>query len=203
MFLGFLKRFKASAPVRVVASTRNMNRIANILEDIQGVGLRIVKRTDAEGRGWLIINDGSSDVTLPEDAEKERRAALSSGIGGFPNGNKWTWGISYSGDVVTIYNPKVVTGYTVAYPADPTPLQITANNYWLYYKFTIADSTGVLKSAATVPDSTATYVYVPLYRIQWADAVVGPPAVAAHITGWDRDRAHDSMAMATCEIVFG
>ena len=114
------------------------------------------------------------------------------GSSDFPNGDKWTWGISYSGDVVTIYNPKVVTGFAVVYPADPTPLTITVNNYWLYYKFTIADSTGVLESAATVPDSTAALVYVPLYRIQLVDT---EGTVDAHITGWDRDRAHDSMAI--------
>ena len=141
------------------------------------------------------VNWSGGVPTIVVDAPYFSKTA--GGSSDFPNGDKWTWGISYSGDVVTIYNPKVVTGFAVVYPEDPTPLQIEANNYWLYYKFTIADSTGVLESAATVPDSTATYVYVPLYRIQWVDTA---GEVAAHITGWDRDRAHDAMALQTVEI---
>ena len=58
---GFLMRFLPGDPVAKVCDTRNLNRIANILEDMTGVGIRIEKPTDAEGRGWKLINDGSSD----------------------------------------------------------------------------------------------------------------------------------------------
>jgi hypothetical protein len=52
------------------------NRIANILQDIQGVGLRIVKPTDQEGRGWRIINDGTSDILPPLYTPPEGRASV-------------------------------------------------------------------------------------------------------------------------------
>jgi len=61
----FLKRFTAGQPVAAVCSVSNLNRIANILEDIQGVGCRIEKPTNAEGHGWQIVIDGTSDITPP------------------------------------------------------------------------------------------------------------------------------------------
>jgi len=41
------------------------NRVANVLQDVQGIGCRWYKPTDQEGRGWRVIFDGSSDVQLP------------------------------------------------------------------------------------------------------------------------------------------
>jgi len=41
------------------------NRIANILKDIEGIGCHVSKPTNADGRGWMIVNDGRSDVPLP------------------------------------------------------------------------------------------------------------------------------------------
>lgn len=63
---GWLRtNFKKGDPIRIVADSRQQNRIANILTHIQGVGCRIIKDTTQEGRGWFIIVDGSSDVDLP------------------------------------------------------------------------------------------------------------------------------------------
>ncbi len=43
---GFLKRFRSGMPVSQVVDTENLNRIANILEDIEGYnGIRIEKPT--------------------------------------------------------------------------------------------------------------------------------------------------------------
>lgn len=63
MILNWLQTFKAGDPVRKVCSVRNMNRIANILNNIEGIGCRIVKNTTAEGRDWKIVVDGGTDVT--------------------------------------------------------------------------------------------------------------------------------------------
>ena len=65
--LHFLERFVSGDPVAKTAAARQQNRVANILEDIQGVGCRIDKPTNREGKGWRIICDGTSDVTLPPD----------------------------------------------------------------------------------------------------------------------------------------
>lgn len=50
-------------PVRDVANVTDHNRVANILNDIQGVGCRIEKPVNGNGRGWkIIVGDGSSDI---------------------------------------------------------------------------------------------------------------------------------------------
>lgn len=54
-------------PVRAVANATQANRIANILNGIEGVGCRIHKPTNAEGHGWKIIVDGSTDIVPPND----------------------------------------------------------------------------------------------------------------------------------------
>jgi hypothetical protein len=62
MIINWLRTWLPETPLRLVANVRQMNRIANILNNIQGVNCRIEKPTNAEGKGWLIIVDGSSDV---------------------------------------------------------------------------------------------------------------------------------------------
>lgn len=56
--------FAPEEPLRKVSNVKQRNRIANILADIRGIGCRISKPTNAEGSGWAIIVDGSSDVPL-------------------------------------------------------------------------------------------------------------------------------------------
>jgi hypothetical protein len=64
--INWLQRFKGGDPVRKTAGATHQNRISNILNDMRGVGCRVVKPTNAEGRNWKIIVDGSSDEELPE-----------------------------------------------------------------------------------------------------------------------------------------
>ena len=68
--VGFLRNtFRAGMPLRIVANHRQQNRIANILSDIVGVGCRIEKPINAEGRGWRIVIDGTSDEEYPDGSE--------------------------------------------------------------------------------------------------------------------------------------
>lgn len=60
----WLKRFVPGDPVSKVCDTRNLNRIANVLEDIDvigrnGIDATINKPTEAEGLGWMIVVDGA------------------------------------------------------------------------------------------------------------------------------------------------
>jgi hypothetical protein len=57
--------FKAGDSPIAFCSARQHNRVANILQDLQGIGCRIDKPLDAEGRGWRIVIDGSSDIPPP------------------------------------------------------------------------------------------------------------------------------------------
>jgi hypothetical protein len=55
-------KFRPEDPLRKVANVQNMNRIGNILNNIQGLGCTIVKNIGDNGLGWIIKVDGSSDV---------------------------------------------------------------------------------------------------------------------------------------------
>jgi hypothetical protein len=57
--------WKAGDPLRAVGNARQQNRLANILNDLQGINCRVLKPTDAEGLGWRIAVDGGSDVPIP------------------------------------------------------------------------------------------------------------------------------------------
>ena len=65
----FLKIFWPEEPLRKVANVRQQNRIANILNDIKGVGCTIQKDYGREGRGWKIVVDGISSDEPPVDSE--------------------------------------------------------------------------------------------------------------------------------------
>ena len=65
--IGWLNNtFKRGDPLRKVANHTQANRIANVLLDIKGVGCRIEKPTNADGRGWKVIVDGTTDEEFPE-----------------------------------------------------------------------------------------------------------------------------------------
>ena len=68
--LGFFRRSRPGDPLRNVATTEKLNRICNILEDIQGQGCHIEKPTNADGYGWRIVVDGhTSDLDPAEPTE--------------------------------------------------------------------------------------------------------------------------------------
>jgi len=58
--------FQGGDPLRKVANARQQNRIATILNTIQGWGCRVVRNYSAEGRGWYIVVDGTSDQPIPD-----------------------------------------------------------------------------------------------------------------------------------------
>jgi hypothetical protein len=95
---GYLWRFRRGDPVAKVCNTTHHNRVASILEDIVGVGLRIEKNTD--GTAWRIINDGTSDEIPPPG----------SGVGesGYPWGDQYTFGLKRTGtNKITVYKGKL------------------------------------------------------------------------------------------------
>lgn len=58
--------FRGGEPVRHFCRNFWHNRVANILMDLTGIGCRIEKPVDSDGRGWKIIVDGTSDETPPD-----------------------------------------------------------------------------------------------------------------------------------------
>ena len=59
--------YRGGEPARNLCDARERNRINNILQDISGIGCRIYKPIDADGKGWKIIFDGTSDDVPPTD----------------------------------------------------------------------------------------------------------------------------------------
>jgi hypothetical protein len=67
-YLPFIRLFKKGDPARLVANVQDHNRLGNIVNDLSGVGCRIEKPVNGEGRGWKVVVDGrTSDVPLPGD----------------------------------------------------------------------------------------------------------------------------------------
>jgi len=52
-------------PTFVTAGARQQRTLANIFKYIEGIGCRVVKPIDAEGKNWRIVVDGASDTELP------------------------------------------------------------------------------------------------------------------------------------------
>jgi hypothetical protein len=96
---GYLWRFKRGDPVAKVCNTTHHNRVASILEDIVGVGLRIEKNTD--GTPWRIINDGTSDESPPPGS------SVGGSSSSYPWGTQYTFGLARTGaNKITVYNAK-------------------------------------------------------------------------------------------------
>ena len=100
MRINFFPRVKKGDPVCRFCDILFFRRVRNILEDIQGIGCRIIKKQDAEGNGWRIVVDGSSDVPLPPDFPPEERR-------NYPYGStRWLWGVDIisttAGDIINM-----------------------------------------------------------------------------------------------------
>ena len=60
-------KLKPGDSVHKVASVKQNRRIRRILNDLQGIGCRVVKDTSKEGHGWRIIVDGQGgDIPFPD-----------------------------------------------------------------------------------------------------------------------------------------
>ena len=57
--------WKAGDPIRAVANARQQRILANIWKHITVIGGRLIKPTDAEGKNWMLIFDGTSDEPYP------------------------------------------------------------------------------------------------------------------------------------------
>jgi hypothetical protein len=87
----WLRRYRAGAAL-CRFSPQSWNRVANVLESIEGVGCRIAKTEN--GWGWQIIVDGNSDYEPPPGFES----------GGYPFGPRWNFGIGFDGDAMRVYS---------------------------------------------------------------------------------------------------
>jgi hypothetical protein len=89
--------FKPGDPVRKVAGARQARRIARVLNDIQGIGCRIEKPKNAEGYGWRVILDGSSDLPYPPNMTPPFGGSSSPA-----DYSKYQHGFSISGEYISL-----------------------------------------------------------------------------------------------------
>ena len=73
---GFFRRPRAGQPLRSVANVDNLNKVANILNDIEGEGCSISK--PADGTPWIITYDGSTSDRQPVSMPSEIDLAIMS-----------------------------------------------------------------------------------------------------------------------------
>ena len=119
----WLRRFRAGSPL-CRFDPKSWNRVANVLESIEGVGCRIAKTEN--GWGWQIIVGYGSDTEPPpgfSDGTTNR----------YPFGPQYPFGISIAGDIVAVYETVVYRG-GAAHVIGPQTLQIATEGDYIAMK---------------------------------------------------------------------
>ena len=132
--------FKGGDPVRITAGAVQQNRVANVLKNIRGMGCRIIKPVDGDGKNWLIVVDGKTDVPFPSGIFSPSVHATSrlvhssstttSGVVDFSSAVNSNTGIveaDATSDDITI---KVSGWYTVDLQAELVVYPSPANSYY-------------------------------------------------------------------------
>jgi hypothetical protein len=132
--------FKGGDPVRVTAGAVQQNRVANVLKNIRGMGCRLIKPVGGEGKNWLVVVDGKTDVPFPSGIFSPSVHATSrlvhssstttSGVVDFSSAVNSNTGIveaSADDDNITI---KLAGWYTVDLQAELVVYPTPANSYY-------------------------------------------------------------------------
>lgn len=115
----WLRRYRAHSPL-CRFDPQSWNRIANVLESIEGVGCRIEKTEN--GWGWQIIVDGNSDTEPPPDSKSGTSVTVPAFI--FYHGGKalevgkTTIELEEDGDWIALqYDPDTEAATLIRWPA--------------------------------------------------------------------------------------
>lgn len=181
MRLNWLRTFIPETPLRLVANVRQMNRIANILNNIQGVNCRIEKPTNDEGRNWLIVVDGGSDV-VPTDENDEHFPSPFSDSESTTTTHKTLFEL-YDVEATTLK----VRGHAQAVRLFGVPHTVTAGsagaaldaditisgNTYLWINVDLGTShTATLEAGASIPDGDDDSFPFPLWYIAFASGSI-------------------------------
>lgn len=156
---GYLWRFRAGDPVAKVCNTEHHNRVAAILENLEGMGCRIEKPTN--GSAWRIIVDGTSDIEPPADY-------VSPFAGGYPWGTEYTFGLERTApNKIKIYNGKArrqndPQGTSLYYEAPTTEVTFAGNGdgQRIVWKWSIDSGLEINAAPQTNdPMNDSTYIY--------------------------------------------
>jgi hypothetical protein len=149
----WLRRYRAGAALCRFCP-RSWNRVANVLESIEGVGCRIEKTEN--GWGWQIIVDGTSDYEPPSGFEYgwDRPRRL---------------GCTLSGATLTVSAGSVrFHGVGTAAVAE-TEIECAMSPMWVYVKVARASLVATVEAMSSEPDSDYVNLYLPLAVVEGAD----------------------------------
>ena len=155
---GFLRRFHAGQPVRSVADVVHHNRVADVLENIEGVGCRIDKPRD--GRPWRIVVDGSSDVII-DGLEPPWGQS-------YPWGENYTFGITQTAaDKLKVWQGKLRRWGDQVYTAADTEVTFSADgDFYIVWRWSTSGLEIVTTPQANAPaESDSTYIYGIVHKV--------------------------------------
>jgi len=164
---GYLWRFSKGDPVAKVCNTTHHNRVAQILEDIVGVGLRIEKNTD--GSPWRIIYDG---VTSDEKPADDSAPAGGGGVLGFPWGSNYTFGITKTADdKLKVWNGKFRRWGDQVYVASDTEVTFGSDGeFYLVWRWSESSGLEIETTPRAVTswpaESDSTYIYGVIHKVK-------------------------------------
>jgi len=171
--------FKKGDPVRAVPDAEWCNRVANILQDIRGIGCRIEKPTDANGFNWCIIVDGSSDGDPTTGYEPPWDGGGDTGYDGLfeltsvgttnfeiTDTQKATGTMVRMGGKDEIKTINAGSGMLFDTDHWQASAALTGDTY--IYLLTTSDTAASIVRATTMPDvSSGGYDYIPLWFLPW------------------------------------
>lgn len=181
----WLKTFhKAGDPARSVPSVDDANRIANVIQDITGVGCRIEKPIDAGGLNWRIIIDGTSDEPLPNGYTVPWVAPADLAPGGamfdisgvttdsfsITDAGVTTGGMGYTSERLT----SLTAGTGMGGPAGGyyTPSPVVSADCFIYLEVRGNAGCNIVKGTALPDIDAQDYDIIPLWFIPWAAAAI-------------------------------
>lgn len=147
---GFLQRFRKGQPLWSFCDSVHHNRVAEVLENILGVGCRIDKPID--GSPWKIIVDGSSDVFIPE-----------TDIGSIGSDGA-TFYATRSGSSVTVTAGTIRLHSIGNYPVAQTTVILSGTPCWVFVWHQRDHSASGIDQQATEPTSDTNIIRVPLAK---------------------------------------
>jgi len=153
----FLQRKRPGDPVGKTGDAAAWNRVCNILEDMTGVGIRIQKPTDREGRGWKLIVDGSSDEGESPTTYQPPWQTM--------NTYPWPYGVSIDEDEVTILRAAAnIGGAQSRITCSDTTITMTEGNEYIWAEIDMAAAPYVLSVTGPHSAEAANDIENGLYR---------------------------------------
>lgn len=158
-------KIRPNDPLRKVSCVRQTRRVRRILNDLQGIGCRVVKDVTKEGHGWRIIVDGiGSDIPFPDGTNPFSQAYSAQKLVFYfrqtsNTSGTWTQGKAF------------VAGVDTTITSQPTTITTTTSKkYWILHDFAAATMTW--NSGTSYPSPSDTQEVYRMCEITCAGGVI-------------------------------